>query len=170
MNLEKNQYQYRSLMDGGFLPNEEGPVLKPLEKKSADNPEQKKKILVKTGHVLVVDDDPIVLNMVSTLFSRFGCRVHSACDSGEALIEFEQIPAELVVTDFELPVMNGWKLGMHFKEINPATKVVIMTGCSPESLAEYIGNGWIDGWLFKPFRLSEMQTILEQIGLPHLLG
>ena len=125
---------------------------------------------MKNGYILVVDDDPIVLNMVSTLFSRFGCPVHCAHDGVEALSIFEQTPAELVVTDFEMPMMNGWQLGVRLKELSPATKVVIMTGCSPESLPEYIGNGWIDGWLFKPFRLSEMQTILEQIGLPHLLG
>ena len=125
---------------------------------------------MKNGYILVVDDDPIVLNMVSTLFSRFGCPVHCAHDGVEALSIFEQTPAELVVTDFEMPMMNGWQLGVRFKASNPETKIVIMTGRSPDSVAKYIGDGMIDGWLFKPFILAEIQAVLERIGLPHLLG
>jgi CheY-like chemotaxis protein len=122
-----------------------------------------------TGHVLVVDDDAIVLKMVAKMFTSMGCKVRVAGDGREAWNKFEQTPSELVVTDFEMPIMNGFLLTRRIKSWEPAAKVIIMTGLSPESLADYTGDNLIDAWLFKPFPLSEIQAVLRRIGLEHLL-
>lgn len=163
MYSQKIERQYSLRGGGGLLPGRDAPSGLLQDK---DNPEYasavKNQTFLKTGHVLVVDDDPMILNMVGKLFTKMGCQVHHACDGREALAKFEQTPVELVVTDFEMPRMNGWLLGKRIKSWEPAAKVVVMTGLSRESMADYLGDNLIDGWLFKPFKLSEIQTVLDR--------
>ena len=61
--------------------------------------------------VLVVEDDANMLDMILFVLSREGYRVRGAVNGQEALEEMDRSPADLVVLDVMMPVMDGWDLG-----------------------------------------------------------
>ena len=104
--------------------------------------------------VLVVEDDPDVLDFVRSLLSRYFCV--TACTSGEdALAVMEQCGSELslVVTDVMMPGIDGYELARRLKT-NPEWKtipLIMLTAISgTKEKARALGLG-IDAFLMKPF-------------------
>jgi CheY-like chemotaxis protein len=115
--------------------------------------------------VLVVDDNPIVLKFAATIVEKLGFQVSTASDGCQALVHLRDAPIKLVLTDYEMPVINGYQLAKKVKSQFASTRVVIMTGLCQDQVIELMNDQDIDGWLFKPFRLEELKTILWQVGL-----
>lgn len=117
-------------------------------------------------HVLVVGDNKIVVQTVSAMFRKIGYRVCSAYGSAKALLYFGKSRYDLVFTDLEMHVLDGYKLANIIKKHSSRTKVVIMTGHCQAELTEFMGDGGVDGWLFKPFCIEDLDAMLTGIGLP----
>jgi CheY-like chemotaxis protein len=115
---------------------------------------------------LVVDDDPSSLKLSAAMLNRIGYAVRKAAEGMQALFDLSGAPCELVLTDYEMPGINGYQLGRKIKSQHPATRVVIMTGLSRHAVAGMMSDVSIDGWLFKPFDQAELKTMLERVGLP----
>ena len=115
---------------------------------------------------LVVDDNPGMLKFASAMLSRLGFAVRTAGEGVEALFELCQSPSRLVLTDYEMPAINGYQLGRRIKAQLPDTRVVIMTGRERTAVAELMRDKNIDGWLFKPFGADELERLLLRMGLP----
>jgi CheY-like chemotaxis protein len=114
---------------------------------------------------LVVDDDPITLKLVAAMLEKIGFNVRTSCGGVQALLDFGRTPCDLVLTDFQMPIINGYQLGCKIKSRQPGTHVVIMTGLSRAAVAGLMGDGCIDGWLFKPFFLDELKILMERVRL-----
>ena len=115
---------------------------------------------------MVVDDDPIVLKLVAAMLSRIGFDVHTVGEGTNALFDFQSSPCDLVLTDYEMPIVNGYQMGRIIKIQRPATRVVIMTGLCRAAVAGMMPDHAIDGWLFKPFDLEKLKALLSNVGLP----
>jgi CheY-like chemotaxis protein len=117
--------------------------------------------------VMIVDDDAVVLQLVKRIFESFGYEVATANGSAEAMADLSVKQYDLVLTDLEMPGMNGYRLGMCVKADSPATRVVIMTGRCRTDIPHSMTDGSMDGWIFKPFGLADMCNTLERLGFPH---
>jgi CheY-like chemotaxis protein len=85
--------------------------------------------------ILVVDDDPVVLRVVSRLLTAEGYRVLTAPDGQAAWELLQSAPAEpvdLVLTDVRMPHMGGAELGRHVSTHRPEITVLYMTGFTEE--------------------------------------
>jgi CheY-like chemotaxis protein len=101
--------------------------------------------------------------MVSLLLQNLGMTVDAA-NCGPAAIEcLRSCGYDFVVTDLEMPGMDGYKLAARIKLQTPLTKVIIMTGRSPFELEEKMNAGVVDRWLFKPFGGYELRTTLSKL-------
>lgn len=78
--------------------------------------------------MLLVDDDAALLVVLKEWLTLFGAQVETATEGLQALYAAKQRPFDLIVTDLQLPNLNGLQLLALFKEIDPATEVVILTG------------------------------------------
>lgn len=116
--------------------------------------------------MLAVDDDHSSLRIVEHLLAVFGICVESARDGFDALQCFRQSRYDLVLTDLQMPKMNGYELANCIKQESASTIVLIMTGCSPSEVEEYMESDAVDGWLFKPFGIIHLRTAL----IRHLKG
>jgi len=115
--------------------------------------------------ILVVDDDDTIRGIVSKMLCRLGYAVLSA-DSGEkGLAFFFRNKFDLVMTDFNMPGMDGIDLAYYIKEKSPATQVVLMTGDDKEVILSKIKGTAVAKALFKPFTLVEMDKTVQ--GLLH---
>ncbi len=116
--------------------------------------------------VLVVHHHPGTLHMMTAMFRKLGYQVAAALDSTKAFLYFSRISCHLLFTDFEMPVLNGYHLARLIKKHHPHTKAVAMTCRCQAEVVGHMGDGVIDGWLFKPFKTKEIMDTLAEVGLP----
>ena len=115
---------------------------------------------------LVVDDNAHMLQLAAAMVKMLGYKIRTAKDGHEALFQFQHSLCELVLTDFDMPAIDGYQLARWVKLRVPETRVVIMTGKGPDAVAAIMKDACIDGWLFKPFNMQELKTVLLRAGLP----
>jgi len=115
--------------------------------------------------VLVVDDDPDMLQLLTaTLEGAFGdeVRVESFGRPEEALVRLEGNVIDVLITDLQMPGMNGLQLLRCAKRRNVWTQVVVVTGHGEfESLADAMDLGASD-YLVKPLDPVELQQTLRE--------
>ena len=117
--------------------------------------------------VLVVDDNAVIRQAVTGLFTRLDYPVASTGGSTAAFDLVCQGHYHLVVSDFDMPGLDGYQLACCIKQEDPRTKVVIMTGSNQYRVALYMGRHEVDGWLFKPFGLQAISNVMTKLGLPN---
>jgi DNA-binding response OmpR family regulator len=80
--------------------------------------------------ILVAEDEVMIRNLVTILLQRKGHIVLSASDGQEALELSRKYPGtiDLVITDVEMPRLNGMDLCSHLLEERPGIKVIVMSG------------------------------------------
>lgn len=115
---------------------------------------------------MVVDDNSVVLELAASIVEELGYQVLTAGDGFQALLHLKAVPCRLVLTDYEMPSINGYQLAKKVKSQFAETRVVIMTGLCQDQLIELMADQDIDGWLFKPFNLEQLKAMLWQVGLP----
>src|SRR5207244_4922362 len=89
-----------------------------------------------TESVLVVEDDPAVRRLATTVLRDRGYKVDEACDGAEALLAMGAgAHFDLVVTDVIMPKMSGKELSDRIRATTPKTKVLFMSGYTDDALA-----------------------------------
>ena len=111
--------------------------------------------------ILVVDDNYTVRDIVSKMLCRLGFVVSSADNAERGLALFLKNKFDLVITDFNMPGMNGIQLAYFIKEKYPTTHVLLMTGDEKEGILFKIKDSAVDQALFKPFTLTEMDVTIQ---------
>ena len=82
-------------------------------------------------------------------------------DGFEALAVFQENTFDLVLTDFQMPVMDGFGLAAHIKERSPDTPVIMMTGSDKVLVRQNMKNGAVESIIFKPFKLEDLQRTVS---------
>ena len=114
--------------------------------------------------ILVVDDEPAVLNFVKLILETAGYPVLAACNGQEALAFFKNSghSIDLLLTDINMPDLSGLELACQASETVPDLPVMFMTGCRPDSPPiEFLRR---DG----PF--GDCKVIRKPFTSPELLG
>jgi CheY-like chemotaxis protein len=111
--------------------------------------------------ILIVDDEKAILNCLREMLSFIGLDVALASSGYEALNLFHTDSFNLVLTDLEMPDMNGWELALRIKEKWPHIPVVLITGAEERFVMERVKESCVDYVLFKPFALWEIQKMLK---------
>jgi len=112
--------------------------------------------------ILVVDDNPIVLETISTLLERRGLRHVATPSPGEALARIRQGEFDLVVTDMRMPEMTGLELMQLVKLYRPEIEIVLITGFgSINSAVRAMALGAYH-YLTKPFNHEELVLIIRR--------
>jgi CheY-like chemotaxis protein len=112
--------------------------------------------------VLVVDDEPDNLEVVSTVLLFRGMTVKTAMDGIQGLEVLKNFTPTLILLDLAMPKMDGWKMFRHVRN-TPTTKdipIVALTAYAMEGDEEKILAEGFDGYLSKPVNLP---TLLEDI-------
>jgi two-component system cell cycle response regulator DivK len=102
--------------------------------------------------ILVVDDDPANLKLLRLLLTREGYTVLTVIGAEDALAELEISMPAAVLTDIQLPGMNGLQLA-HSIRSNPRTKDILILGISANAMKENIEAAYAagcDGYITKP--------------------
>jgi len=113
--------------------------------------------------ILVIDDDWAIRDIVSKILSHMGYDVTSASDGIEGFNLFVKSPFHLVVTDFDMPHLDGLELAKRIKERSANTLVILMTGQEKDDIVDVIEDSAIDLAMFKPFKLDDIEGAVQRI-------
>ncbi len=131
---------------------------------STDGP----KVDANSCRILVVDDDPIILNLVAKMVERLGHYATAAEDAMAALFYLAAAHYHLVITDYKMPFMDGYELAARIKAQHFGTRIIVMTGHCEEEVAGWLnGSGLADGFLCKPFDLNTLKEKISALDDRH---
>ncbi len=108
----------------------------------------------KSKKILVVDDETTIRNLLFEFLSREGFQVSLAQDGQESLGHLERSAFDLVITDIDMPKMDGITMMKWMKKTGRKEKLIVMTG-NPTR-----GNGWV----------KNVPPVARQIAKPFSLG
>lgn len=117
-------------------------------------------------NILVVDDQPVLCDILSLYLTKDSHVVESAANGAEALEKFSAGAFDLVITDHVMPGMAGVDLAAMIKERSPATPVFLLTGYA-DADGEIGGSGnagdAIDHVLGKPISQIDLRKAITQV-------
>jgi CheY-like chemotaxis protein len=114
-----------------------------------------------SGRILLAEDNKAIKDIVSRFLEFIGFEVALAGNGLEALSLFLKASFDLVLTDLDMPVMDGWGLTNCIKEKSTDTPVVLMTGEDRETILRNVERWPVDSVLFKPFTLEDLQSTVQ---------
>lgn len=111
--------------------------------------------------LLVVDDEQLILRIISDIFSNEGYEVISALNCDRALNLLKGDLFHVVLTDIRMPEKNGINLLDRIRTFDPDIPVIIMTGyASLETAVEAVKHGAFD-YLSKPLDFNKLKSIIK---------
>jgi len=114
----------------------------------------------KDATILIVEDEPILREIIAAWFERFARRVLTAANGGEALEILAANPPDLVVSDVRMPVMDGVTLLKKLRALGDKPPVILISGFSDTDEREAYDLG-AEAFLHKPMERSD---VLEMVG------
>jgi len=112
--------------------------------------------------VLVVDDEPGIVDFLRFALEDNGYRVQTARDGVDALTKVNAERPDFVLTDLMMPRLNGWELSDRLRELSRTRDVPIigMSAVEPK-------RARLDVFLRKPFELDDLLSALSKLANGH---
>jgi DNA-binding response OmpR family regulator len=120
----------------------------------------------KMALVLIVDDDPTVLRMLTQVMQRDGHTVMQAEDGDVAMRLFRRQPADIIITDLLMPNKEGLELIAEAREIAPAVGIIAYSGggkIQPENYLEFATGMGADRVFTKPVPITDLSVAVKEL-------
>lgn len=111
---------------------------------------------------LVADDNHALCKFLIMALEIIGFEVRTAKDGREAYELFLKNNYDLVITDFQMPVMDGFALIRKIKTKCPNVPIILISGAPLDDLSTIGGPSALEGILSKPFSLTELHRTALQ--------
>lgn len=112
--------------------------------------------------LLVVEDDPLVREVLSAYLREDRHEVEQAEDGSDGLQKFSSGNFNAVLTDRAMPEMNGDQLAIEIKKINPKMPVVLLTGYGEQMAGAGDQPEGVDVVMGKPFTQASLRDALNK--------
>ncbi len=114
--------------------------------------------------VLIVDDEPDILETTRWAFEMAGYQVHTAASAEEALPQAESFRPDVLLIDYKLPRMNGLELLRKVRFWIPNAIAIMITGLThqSENLEEESRRLGAVGFLHKPLQLEHVLKMVKE--------
>jgi PAS domain S-box-containing protein len=138
----------------------------PATEKNIDNrPSSYQELIQGSEVILLVDDEEMILKIGKDMLEKLGYEVVLAETGRKALeiYEKDQNTIDMVILDMIMPDMSGSETYNRLKEINPAIKTLLSSGYSINGKAQKILNSGCQGFIQKPFNLTNLSQKIRSI-------
>jgi CheY-like chemotaxis protein len=115
--------------------------------------------------ILVVDDDPEILGMVSLRLGKRGYQVMTAADGNDALATARRLLPDVVVLDVMMPGKTGWEVARALRQdpVTQQVKIVMLTAIG-EQINELTSPLYgADAHIDKPFEFARLEEAIEEV-------
>jgi CheY-like chemotaxis protein len=115
--------------------------------------------------ILVVDDEPMALELLHSILTDAGYEVAVAQSGFECLDLFRRPGAsyDLILTDLSMPLMDGEETFQRLRQFAPAAKVVLMAGFVDSNRLEKMMSNGLSGFVGKPFAPVEILAVVTSV-------
>ncbi len=117
--------------------------------------------------ILIVEDNDVMRELLKTLLQNDGHEVILAHDGAEAVQRYktEGEKIQLIITDIEMPNLNGVEAYRQIKKLNPGAKAIFVSGTLDKRLQEQLRNEGNQGFFQKPYEPADLLAkIREMLG------
>ncbi|MBV1959815.1 MAG: PAS domain S-box protein [Pseudomonadales bacterium] len=113
-------------------------------------------------HILIVDDEPDLMDIAAEFLSQHNHFVYKAKSGSEALALLSQHPIELIISDIMMPEMDGWTLVREARKQNPDLKIQLISGYESGTQSDLVDKDedLLATLLYKPV---SRKTLLERV-------
>ena len=118
------------------------------------------------GTILIVDDDPMIRNLLTQALERSGFTVKMAKNGEEALEVAIDPDIDLIIMDGSMPKMGGFEASKIIKEdIAPDVKIILLTAAFSRTPIQYRkkGSPIIDSFMRKPFDITQLREEIYRL-------
>jgi PAS domain S-box-containing protein len=115
--------------------------------------------------ILIIDDEEAILAITRSALENYGYRVLSANGGVEAIALFaeKQKEIDLIITDLNMPFMNGNVIIAALRKIRPGIKIIVATGSDQEKFAAPEDPVKVEAFIRKPFTMEQLITTVHQL-------
>lgn len=117
--------------------------------------------------ILVVDDEPLVLETTVEMLRLLGCESVVAHSGEEAMALYRNDPSDIcaIVLDLTMPSMSGEACHQALRAINPSVKIVFASGMEGSSFVQQQVDEGLAGFVQKPFDVEDLSLVLKHVFL-----
>lgn len=134
-------------------------------KKDSHKAETKVKAKAKgsPGRVVLVDDDPEILQSIGAMARSLGWRCEAFQHPAAVISKIQKHPdcCDLLLTDYSMPYMNGVELCELVRKLNPRIRLVLMSGTEDMRFSWYVKNAFIDEFILKSELAGRFPEVLK---------
>jgi DNA-binding response OmpR family regulator len=116
--------------------------------------------------IVVIDDDPVILDIVNVNFSKRGYQVVTVMSGKEALKIIRDIKPDIIILDVIMPDIDGWEVLKILKDAyTDFTSKIIMLTAKSSDRDKMIGRSILkaDAYITKPFTITDLLTIVKNL-------
>jgi two-component system chemotaxis response regulator CheY len=112
--------------------------------------------------ILVVDDDPDILEALSEILEAEGFEIRRARNGKEALERLEPDPPRLILLDLMMPVMDGWEFAQRMRQRPVFSSIPIIVLSADRNVGPKAQDIGAVGHLAKPFELNDLLEMVRR--------
>jgi len=115
--------------------------------------------------ILLIDDDKISREYVKNIIERLNIKELFLADDGEIGLKiFKEKSPDIVITDIEMPNLNGIAMSHEIREFDKKTPIIILSGHEEEhTILDAINSGGINKYLVKPIKANKLLQVIKDI-------
>ncbi len=121
------------------------------------------KLLAKGKKVLLVDDDTVILGIFKNILSKYFSLIKTAKDGDEAWQMYRKESFDLVISDIQMPKINGIMLAKGIRARNSDQAILISSAYTEEKYLVDLLNIGVDGFLKKPVNLDNLFSTIFRV-------
>jgi DNA-binding NtrC family response regulator len=125
--------------------------------------ESKRTIMTLAADILLIEDEPGVMDVMLRVLQRAGFCVRTAHDGTAALQVLQECVPALAILDLVLPGMSGFAVLAQIHHQYPAMEVIVITA-NPQAIAHPAAQS-VRHYLLKPFHIEELLDMVARAGL-----
>jgi len=121
--------------------------------------------------ILIADDHQLIRELLSKIFTRSGYNVRTSEDGADALRQFSCESPDLLITDLNMPQMDGYELCQRVRAVSDIP-IMLITACTNTSVKRKALSAGANVFLTKPINFEEIKllvyALLNRIQMPPL--
>ncbi len=118
-----------------------------------------------SARILAIDDSRTIRALLTTALENAGFNVTTAVDGVDGIAKFQDVDADLVITDVNMPNKDGFGVIEDIRkgDVNRAVPVLVLTTESGAALKERARNAGATGWIVKPFDDASLVAVIKRL-------
>lgn len=113
--------------------------------------------------ILVVDDSTTMVRIIKNSIERLGHSVVTAGDGAEALVEFNKQKFDIIVTDWNMPTMNGLELVQRIRSVDKDIPIIMITTEGGKASVITALRAGVNNYIVKPFTPQILKEKLSAV-------